>query len=246
MKKPSPRKLQVVRKQSLTPNMLRVTLGGDDMAGFPDGRESANFKLLIPNGSDKPVVRTYTVRNYNRSSAEVDVDFVLHADHGPASDWAIAAEAGQTIGFAGPGTAKLVDFTADWFLFVGDMSALPAIGANIEQLPADARGYAVLEIIDEQDKQALPFPKDLEVQWVINADPNTPSAVLHGAVTSLPWLEGRPAVWAAGESGAIKSLRPYFKFDRDVAKADLYTSGYWQIGLTEDRHQVVKREESED
>jgi hypothetical protein len=30
-----------------------------------------------------------------------------------------------------------------------------------------------------------------------------------------------------------------------VAKADLYTSGYWQIGLTEDRHQVVKRQDAD-
>jgi len=137
-----------------------------------------------------------------------------------------------------------VDFTADWFLFVGDMSSLPAIGANIERLPADARGYAVLEIIHEDDCQSLPFPEGVKVQWVVNAAPNTPCSAIQAAVTSLPWLEGRPAVWAAGESGAIKALRRYFKVDRDVPKTDLYTSGYWQIGLTEDRHQVVKRTES--
>ncbi len=48
------------------------------MAGFPEGRESANFKLLIPDGSEKPLVRTYTVRNYDSAAGEVDVDFVLH------------------------------------------------------------------------------------------------------------------------------------------------------------------------
>ncbi|MEH6517127.1 MAG: siderophore-interacting protein [Halioglobus sp.] len=245
MKKPTPRQLQVVRKETLTPNMLRITLGGEDMAGFPEGRESANFKLLIPDGSEKPLVRTYTVRNYDPAAGEVDVDFVLHTDHGPASHWAEHAQPGDPIGFAGPGSPKLVDFTADWFLIVGDMSALPAIGANIEQLPEDARGYAVLEITDTEDQQQLPFPKGIEVQWVVSPDPSSCSTALQDAVISLPWLEGRAAVWAAGESGAVKALRRYFKFERDVAKADLYTSGYWQIGLTEDRHQVVKRQESE-
>jgi NADPH-dependent ferric siderophore reductase len=245
MSKPTPRQLQVVSKEALTPNMLRITLGGEDMAGFPEGRKSANFKLLIPNGSQKPVVRTYTVRNYDPAAGQVDVDFVLHADHGPASHWAEHAQPGDPVGFAGPGSPKLVDFTADWFLIVGDMSALPAIGAIVEQLPAGACGYAVLEIIDSDDQQSLPFPEGIDVQWVVNPDPGNPAAVLQDAVLSLPWLTGRAAVWAAGESGAVKALRRYFKFERDVAKADLYTSGYWQIGLTEDRHQVVKRQDAE-
>jgi len=223
--------------------MMRITLGGEEMVGFPEGRASANFKLLISNDSDKPVVRTYTVRNHDPVAGEVDVDFVLHADHGAASHWAINARPGDKVGFAGPGSPKLVDFTADWFLFAGDMSALPAIGANIEQLPADARGYAVLEIIDGEDQQTLPFPEGIEVQWLVNPDPNTPSTLLKDAVLSLPWRIGRPALWAAGESGAIKDIRRYYKFERDVAKADIYTSGYWQIGLNEDRHQVVKRQE---
>lgn len=227
--------------------MLRVTLGGEEMAGFPEGRESANFKLLIPNGHDQPVVRTYTVRNYDpANSGTVDVDFALHGDHGPASHWAVHAQTGDPIGFTGPSGTKLADFTADWFLFAGDMSSLPAIGANIERLPANARGYAAMEIIHSDDRQPLPFPEGLEVRWIINADPNTASTALQDAVMALPWLEGRPAVWAAGESGKIKALRRYFKFERSVAKADLYASGYWQIGMTEDRHQMVKRQESED
>jgi len=100
--KPQPRTLEVVRKENFTPNMLRVTLGGEQMVGFPEGRESANFKLLIPSDRDKPDVRTYTVRNHDPAAGEVDVDFVLHADHGPASHWALHAQVGDPIGFAGP------------------------------------------------------------------------------------------------------------------------------------------------
>ncbi len=244
MKKPAPRQLKVIRKTAISPNMLRVTLGGEEMAGFPDNRDSANFKLLIPGAQPKPTVRTYTVRSFDPVAGEVDVDFVLHADHGPASDWAMRAGAGDRVGFAGPGTPKWVDFSADWFFIGGDMSALPAIGANIERLPADAKGYAVLEIIDDADRQDLPFPAGLEVDWLVNKDPNTPSTYLQDKVMSLPWMDGRPAVWFAGESGAVKALRRYFIFEREVAKSDLYTSGYWQIGLTEDRHQIVKRKEA--
>ena len=52
-----PRLLTVTNNILLTPHMRRVTLGGKDMAGFPEGSESANFKLLLPrDGQDIPVL----------------------------------------------------------------------------------------------------------------------------------------------------------------------------------------------
>lgn len=237
------RVLVVIRKEQITPHMLRVTLGGPNIQGFPEGRESANCKIFLPSQDEEPVVRTYTVRAFDSQRMELDIDFVLHKDHGPASDWAMTAEVGDTLGFSGPGKPKWINLEADWFFFAGDMSALPAIGANIEHLPRDAKGYAVLEIIDEKDQQALNFPPDLEVDWVVNQEPNTPNASLFNRVVSKPWLSGRAAVWVAGESGATRNLRSYFKQERKVGKTDIYASGYWQIGLTEETHQRVKRQE---
>lgn len=78
---------------------------------------------------------------------------VLHEDAGRASEWAKNARPGGNILIGGPGPKKLLDNTADWCLLVGDMTALPAISVNIEQLPADARGYAVIEVTDESDIQ---------------------------------------------------------------------------------------------
>ena len=163
MAKSAPRKIEVVRSRMLTPHMLRLTLGGQELADFPDDSNSAYIKLKMtsppPDSDERPMIRTYTVRAFNADKLELDVDFVMHADQGPASDWAHAAKPGDEMVILGPGPKKLVDCTADWFLLAGDMSALPAVGPNIEQLPADARGYAVLEIIDSEDRQLLAFPE---------------------------------------------------------------------------------------
>ncbi len=260
MPRPAPRILEVLRTENLTPNMKRVVLGGGDLSDFPEGHESANFKLLIPKPGQtdialppfndtpdqhKPSVRTYTLRRFDGERGEVIVDFMMHADHGPASGWAAAARPGDRIGFAGPGAPKLVDLEADWFLFAGDMSALPAIGANIERLPAHARGYAVLDVLDPADQQPLPFPDGIQVTWRVNPYPEQPAVGLVDTVLALPWLDGSPAVWVAGESGAVRALRRYFTQERQVERGRLYASGYWQIGLTEDRHQIEKRKEKE-
>lgn len=256
MAKPAPRLLEVLRVENITPHMRRVVLGGGDLDDFPDHHESANFKLLmappgmaevplppLAEGSAKPLVRTYTLRHFDRAAGEIWVDFMLHAAHGPASSWAIAAKPGDKVGFAGPGKPKFVDFSADWFLFAGDMSALPAIAANIERLPAHARGYAVLDILDEADRQSLAFPANMEVIWRVNRHPETGAAGWVDALTSLDWLAGSPSVWVAGETTAVRAVRRYLVTERQVERSRLYTSGYWQIGLTEDRHQMVKRQQ---
>lgn len=257
MARPSPRLLRVVRAHLVTPHMRRIVLTGDDLGGFPEGHESGNFKLLLPpaDGSPlnfesirggqgpRPIVRTYTLRHYDAVNQEVTVDFMMHRNHGPASGWAAQASVGDEVGFAGPGQPKFVDFSADWFFFAGDMSALPAISANIERLPSDAKGHAVLEVLSDEDCQSLAFPKGLTVTWVINPTPERVSDQLLDAVKRQPWLQGQPSVWVAGESTATRALRRYFKHDREVDKHNMYASGYWQVGMTEDVHQVEKRKE---
>ncbi|MBL4826429.1 MAG: siderophore-interacting protein [Spongiibacteraceae bacterium] len=240
-----PRLLTVIRSVQLTPHMHRITLGGDDMAGFPEGRESANFKLHVPLPGQQSIVRTYTVRNFNPEKQEVDVDFFVHNDPGPASSWAINASPGDKIGFAGPGPDKLTDFSKDWFLFAGDMSALPAIGANIEQLPADAKGYAVLEIVKAEDKQDLPFPAGIEVHWILNPHPEQKNTCLIDAVMPLKWLPGKPAVWIASESSTVRALRKQLSEKHGLGRDGRYCSGYWQIGLSEDQHQIEKRKDKD-
>ena len=244
MAKPTPRLLDVIGSRYLTPNMCRVTLGGTGLTDFPVDQESAYIKLMFPQGEDtKPVVRTYTV-SVQRDD-EIDVDFALHEAAGPASTWARNTQAGDQVLVGGPGPKKLINNDADWFLLVGDMTALPAITVNLAQLPADARGYAVLEVTTEADQQSLKKPDNVEIHWVINAHPNADSSPLLDSVKSLTWLEGQPAAWAACEFHSMRALRQYFKMECDIPKTHLYVSSYWKVDSTEDQHKVVKSQDAQ-
>ena len=243
MARPEPRILDVIRTQQFTPNMRRITLGGSALASFPPDQESAYIKMLFPQeGAEKLLLRTYTVRHHR--DGEIDVDFVIHADGGPAANWAISTKPGDTIAVRGPGPKKLVNLDADWFLILGDMTALPAIGANIELLPDDAVGHAIIEIIDEADMQVFSPPKNFEVQWIINPHPGEKSHLLIEHVKKLPWRDGTPSVWAACEIGAMHKLRDYFRKDRQLDKHDLYISSYWKHGSSEDAHRIAKRDDA--
>lgn len=242
-KRPPPRVLDVMRKRLITPHMLRVTLGGKGLEGFPEDSNGAYIKLRLaePSGeNEKPLVRTYTVRRYNVEQGEIEVDFVIHESEGPAATWAQSCKPGDQIKVGGPGPKKPLDENADWYFIAGDMSALPAISANIERMSPDAKGYLLLEIIDEQDKQELDFPKGMHVEWIVNNDPETPNSVLLDRVKALSWLPGRPYVWVAGEFSQSLEIRALMKSEHGITRDQMYASSYWQIGQTEDGHKIAK------
>ena len=108
--------VRVTAVRRLSPSLLRVAFGGADLHLFADngfdqrikvilplpGRGFASFPtgpdwyaryLTLPDDERNPV-RTYTVRAVRHDRAglsQVEVDFVLHGDSGPASAWACAA-----------------------------------------------------------------------------------------------------------------------------------------------------------
>lgn len=256
-----PYRLVVNNSQSLTPNMQRITLQGEDLAEFPTGYEGGYVKLLFPvTGQDtlpgaeavdagaKVIMRTYTVRNFRPDDSELDIDLVLHGDaginSGPASSWAAQTKPGDSMLMYGPGKVKTASLNADWFLFAGDMTALPAISCQLERLPENAQGYAVIEINSESDQQSLNKPDGIELLWVINSHPDQENTILSDAVKSLTWLEGRASIWAACEFSNMRLLRNYFKKDKLVARDQLYISSYWKIGQSEDKHKVIKKQDA--
>jgi len=248
MPKSAPRRYTVLNRQLVTPHMLRLTFGGDGMAEFPADQESAYIKLMVPHGEDvngnaQTTMRTYTVR-YQRDD-EIDVDVVLHDDGGPAAAWASEARPGDTILIGGPGPAKRLPENADWNLLVGDMTSLPAIGANLERLSPSAKGYAIIEVTSESDIQWFDLPEGMRINWLINPHPGSDSRRLVDTLREFDWPSGTPGIWVACEFSAMRQLRRHLIDERGVGKRDMYISSYWKLGASEDGHRVVKREDAD-
>lgn len=240
MARREPRELTVIESKRITANMHRVTLGGNGMHDFPKDHDGGYVKFSFPQpDGERPISRTYSVCIQREN--EIDIDFVLHGDGGPASRWAVDCREGETIQVGGPGPKTLVDNNADWFLLAGDMTALPAISVNINQLPAEAIGYVVIEIIDEADIQPLSTPAGFDVKWLINPKPGEAPNLLSDYVRSLPWLEGQPSVWVACEFNGMRNLRDYLRTERQLGRDNLYISSYWKHGSNEDLHRDAKR-----
>ncbi|GAB7193055.1 hypothetical protein NUM3379_37640 [Kineococcus sp. NUM-3379] len=130
----------------------------------------------------RPVMRTYTVRAHR--PGELDVDVVLHgiaadgtptAHAGPAATWAAGARPGDPVvvlGPTAPGTGRMwgVEFApppaARSLLLAGDETAVPAVAAILEALPAEAVVTALLEVPHAGDIVALSTRATAEIQWL--------------------------------------------------------------------------------
>src|SRR5580700_739520 len=108
--------------------------------------------LLVAADGNRPVRRRYTIRHLDQAQRRVTLDVVLHGD-GPGERWVRAAKPGDRIEGIGPRGKVTASPAADWHLFMGDESAMPAIMAMTESLPGDSEATIVLEVPDPDDEQ---------------------------------------------------------------------------------------------
>ncbi|CRZ15084.1 siderophore-interacting protein [Mycolicibacterium neworleansense] len=269
---------QVVHREQLTDHIVRLVLGGSgEGTGFdtfsPNDFSDAYVKLVVvPANVDvsalpkpltldsfqelpaeqRPTVRTYTVRKFDTERGEITIDFVVHGEQGVAAPWAASAVPGQPAYLMGPSGAYNPDPAADWHLLAGDESALPAIGAALEALPADAIGKVFIEVADSHDEVQLTAPAGVEVNWIhrggradlVGDDHSGDNAPLIAAVKDATWLPGQVQVFIHGEAQAVMhNLRPYIRKERGVAaKWAASISGYWRRGRTEETFRQWKAE----
>jgi NADPH-dependent ferric siderophore reductase len=251
------RLLQVLRVERPTPHVRRIILGGAELAGFTSAGFDDHMKLFFPNpgeaapvlpspgpngpvfpeGAPRPAARDYTPRRFTES--ELEIDFVLHGE-GPAATWAAQAAPGQRIGVGGPRGSFLPPEGLDWYLLVGDETALSAMARRLRELPAGARAIVVAEVADTAEQQPLPSKANISVTWLHRggAEPGD-AAALEAAVAALRLPEGEGHAWVAAESAVARSLRAVLLERHGLDKAQIRASGYWKRGAVAS-HETVE------
>ncbi|MFI2212597.1 siderophore-interacting protein [Streptomyces sp. NPDC020141] len=249
--------VRVLGSERLTPSMVRVTFGGDDVARMASAGRDQRIKLLLPHpGQDEPVVpdaaeadwytawraldpdvrgvmRTYTVRELRRDPDELIVDFALHGDLGPASRWAQLAPVGAPIGVLAPVGEENAGYDfrppedSDWVLLTGDESAIPAVAGILESLPEAVPARVWIELRDPADRQELPARPGDEIVW-LTGHGTTADAIRSAALPS-----GPSYAWIAGESATVRAVRRHLVGERGLDRRRVKFSGYWRAGASE-------------
>jgi NADPH-dependent ferric siderophore reductase len=192
-----------------------------------------------PEGAARSPARDYTPRSFDPATGTLTIDLFVHGD-GPGSGWADAAAPGDVLGVAGPRGSAVLEAAFDWYLLVGDESALPTIARRLEDLPAGAPAVVVVSAADERDRgyPGLEAP-GRTVRWA-TAQGGDPEPLL-AALRDVDRPQGRGFAWAAGEATVLRDVRRWLLdeagFDRD--RVDV--NGHWRRGTTDfDHHAEIE------
>ncbi|MGW7563354.1 siderophore-interacting protein [Streptomyces sp. NPDC054757] len=260
-KAPQAHEAQVIRTERITPHMVRLVLGGEGLDAFDASEFTDHYikVLFAPDGvsypepfdmarireefprEQWPVTRTYTVRSWDPALRELAVDFVVHGTEGLAGPWAAGARPGDTMRFLGPGGGYAPDPAAGWHLLAGDESALPAIAAAVEAMPAGAVVHAFVEVSGPDEEQKIEAPDGVAVQW-LHRGARPAGEALTEAVQALDFPAGEVSAFVHGEAGCVKELRRHLRLDRGIPREQLSISGYWRLGQDDESWRAVKRE----
>ncbi|MCF3993490.1 siderophore-interacting protein, partial [Pseudomonas aeruginosa] len=188
------------RREQLSPALTRFVFGGPEVAEMKTLAADQRIKIFFPDASGqppslpggsewyqayrsveparRPPMRTYTIRALRAEQEEVDVEFVLHGENGPASAWATHARIGDRLQLAAPNRQYGDDPGGyEWkppagvrhILLIADETALPAVAGILEELAGEAEPPVVeafLEVPGEADILDLPAIPGARLHWL--------------------------------------------------------------------------------
>lgn len=224
------RELTVLATERLTPVMIRLTLSGPELDGFISTGFDDHLKLIVPDGAE-PAMRDYTPRRHDPAARTLTVDVVDHPG-GPAADWARQCRPGDRATIGGPRGSKIIGGDIAHWLLIGDETALPAIGRQIEESGPGIRITAIIAVPGAQDEQVFRTAADLTVHWV-----HRPLTEAHDPAPLLAALDGvdlpsRTFAWIAAEADAARALRDRL-LERGHPLTWLAAAGYWTRGAAD-------------
>ena len=244
--------MQVRSTERITPRVVRVVLGGDELADFVSNGSDQRIKLCLPQPGkpmplgrtreevfalprdEQPRQRTYTVRRFDAERLELAIDFVVHDHEGPGSTWAAEAAPGAQIVTVGPSPAYRPPAGADPLVLIGDETALPAIAAILEELPAEARVQVFAEVADEAERLETESAAEVTWHWLHrDGVPAGQSDLLLDALRNAE-LGQAPYIWIGAEADAVHHLRQHCQDELGLDRRHLYALAYWRQNHPDD------------
>ena len=249
----------VIRTQWLTPTMVRVVLGGGqlrrltradatdayvNLAFAPHGESWGVFDPAAVTRSrprhEWPARRRYTVRHWDEPAGEMTIDFVVHGDDGVAGRWAGSAAPGDVLVLEGAAGGYRPDPAADWHLFVGDESAVPAVAASLAALPDGVPAVVRLVCDGPGHEVELATKAAVDVRWLHRAAVDLPGELLLEALQGLVFLRGSVHAFVHGEAEEIRGVRRNLLLERAVPRGAMSCSPYWRRTMTDEAWRQVK------
>lgn len=253
---------RVLRSTRFTPTMQRITVTGDDLHDFPyagydhwfrlflqlphqrqftlpeiDGTRWYPQYLALPQDA-RPHCANYTVAGFRRlldGTAELDIDFVVHADvdgqlEGGAAIWACAARPGDQIAVLDQGRIFDCPDDASEVFIAAEETGLPAVAGIAASLPRATVGRIIQEVPTAADAREFGAPPGVRVTWIIREDIDPHAVPGRAALAELQRhvpSDERAYAFVVGESTLATEGRRHLH-RAGVPKSRITFSGFWK------------------
>ncbi|SCC23521.1 NADPH-dependent ferric siderophore reductase, contains FAD-binding and SIP domains [Gilliamella bombicola] len=188
-----------------------------------------NNKIVIGD-KVRQLVRSYSVREFDRITNQFFVDFAIH-DSGLASVWSQNAKIGDQIGLIG--AASKLQFTDDCLVLVGDISSVPAICYTLEHLPKKQKAFAFIQVNDKNDIVPLVDGENIEVNWFVQ-DESNPHQLVDGVMSADLSEHDKLLFWGGMECSLARLVRQAVKEKYSHLSPDAFhITSYWREGFAE-------------
>lgn len=226
------RTLKVMSKQSVTPRMLRIVFNSDNLQSFKSPSPDDHIKIFVPGDGGVGVVgRNFTPREWDSQTGTFVLDFALH-DHGPAVTWARRAQVGDEIEIAGPRGSAVVPDDFNWYLLIGDATALPAIARRLESLRPGAPVRVIALVSDAAEQPYLSSSSSSqELTWINSSgDVMRDGAAILDRLARVSTPTGDGFIWIAAEASLARGVYRHVIEQMGHPREWLKASGYWTFG----------------
>jgi NADPH-dependent ferric siderophore reductase len=224
------RTLDVAAVEALTPKMRRIRFQSPELGDFESLSPDDHIKIFTPDADGASVMRDYTPRSFDTANGTLVIDFALH-DAGPATAWALSARPGDKLEIGGPRGSSIIPDVFDWYLLIGDETALPAIGRRVEALRPEAEVTTLVVVDDAAEIQSFAAKARWEAEWMTR-DVSGLDDIENARQVLDRWLPraGEGFIWIAGEAQFARSLRTHLVERHNWPLTRMKAAGYWLRG----------------
>ncbi|OSC38697.1 siderophore-interacting protein [Mycobacterium decipiens] len=210
-------RLTVIGRCEISPRYLRLSFDAGGMLRTHAVHPTMWIRMWFADGHQ----RGYTLVDADPGAGTFDIEFALH--DGCASDWARAAQPGDTIAATVLGSKFAIpDPPPTGYVMVGDTASLPAINSLLESI-GDTPARVFLEARCDEDK-CLPVARGAGITWV---DRNKAGAELLETVRSAAFDAGDHFGWVACDSRTTRSVARVLRDDFGIPRKSIKAQAYW-------------------
>lgn len=247
----------VLRVERIAPPIVRVTVSGPEFGDFTSAGPADHVRVFFPDAATGELVaptpagpgedgivrpdRASISRDFTplpravdggslMSTVELDLDFFVHPDPGPASAWAESARPGDELVILGPRGSRRAPQDIDGLVLICDETSLPSASRWVRDVPAGTPVDVIATVSGAGDwvpgyLGALPGVR------VHTVAPDSSGMTVLAALDRLGPIGDGTFVWAAGEASSLVPVRRHLRRTLGLPAAQAQVSGYWRRGI---------------